>query len=336
MSRRRLLTALALLPAVAAVTSPASLFELPTANHALFQPAGGEQFLVGTVGKPWTSGGFGCVRSDGWQFHEGLDIRCLQRDAHSEPTDPVLATADGTVVYASSRPALSNYGNYLVLRHRVAGLEIYSLYAHLSALHVRVGQSVRAGEVIATMGHTANTHEGISKDRAHLHFELDLLANPRFAAWFAKSSPGERNDHGAYNGQNLLGFDPRRVLLWQQQLGDKFNFVQCLTSEAELCRVLVRAPNLAWALRYPMLGRRNPLAEKEGVAGYELALNYSGLPFEFTPRAASEFRTPAKIRLLSVNAAEQKKNPCGRLVSDRSGAWKLTSKGERLLDLLTY
>lgn len=100
---------------------------------------------MGTVGKPWTSGCFGCVRSDGWQMHEGLDIRCLQRDKHGEPTDPVMATADGTVVYINSRPSLSNYGNYVVVQHRVEGLDIFSLYAHLSA--VRTGpESGDAGE----------------------------------------------------------------------------------------------------------------------------------------------------------------------------------------------
>src|SRR6059058_1501803 len=104
-------------------------FHLPTANHALFEPGGEEKFFVGTAGKPWTTGAFGCVRSDGRQLHEGLDIRCLQRDQRGEPTDPVMATADGTVAYISRRPALSNYGTYLVLRHQVEGLEIYSLYA---------------------------------------------------------------------------------------------------------------------------------------------------------------------------------------------------------------
>src|SRR3982750_3894665 len=55
-------------------------FQLPTANHALFEKGGEERFFVGTVGKPWTTGTFGCVRSDGHQLHEGLDIRSLQRD----------------------------------------------------------------------------------------------------------------------------------------------------------------------------------------------------------------------------------------------------------------
>src|SRR5258707_1863530 len=109
----------------------AQSFHLPTANHAIFEHGHEDKFLVGTVGKPWTSGGFGCVRTEGWQMHEGLDIKCLQRDAHGEPADPVLAAADGTVAYINTRSSLSNYGNYIVLRHEVDGLEVYTLYAHL-------------------------------------------------------------------------------------------------------------------------------------------------------------------------------------------------------------
>ena len=90
------------------LAAQAQTFHLPTANQALFEKGGGERFFVGTVGKPWMSGTFGCVRSEGWQMHEGIDIRCLQRDKRGEPTDPVLATADGTVAYISTRPSLSN------------------------------------------------------------------------------------------------------------------------------------------------------------------------------------------------------------------------------------
>ena len=107
--------------ALIALAVRAQPFQFPTANHALLEKDGVERFFVGTVGKPWTSGTFGCVRSDGWQLHEGLDIRCLQRDKRGEPSDPVLATADGTVVYISTRPSLSNYGNFLVVRHQDEG-----------------------------------------------------------------------------------------------------------------------------------------------------------------------------------------------------------------------
>src|SRR5690349_10797248 len=127
---RRLLAVLAF--QFVAATGAADLFLLPTANQAIYERGGSERFFVGTVGKPWTSGTFGCVRSDGWQIHEGLDIRCLQRDRRGEPSDPIVATADGTVAYINRKPSLSNYGNYLIIRHNIQGIELYSVYAHLS------------------------------------------------------------------------------------------------------------------------------------------------------------------------------------------------------------
>jgi murein DD-endopeptidase MepM/ murein hydrolase activator NlpD len=310
-----------------AVAAQAQTFQPPTTNHALFEKGGEEQYFVGTAGKPWTTGTFGCVRTGGWQMHEGLDIRCLQRDRHGEPSDPVLATADGTVAYISTRPSLSNYGNYLVLRHQVEGLEIYSLYAHLREIRpdLKIGQAVKAGETVATMGRTANTRESISKDRAHVHFELNLLVNDRFASWYKKTFPDQRNDHGEWNGQNLLGIDPRPILVGQNQQGAKFSVLGCLQGQAELCRVLVRKTYFPWLKRYAALVRPNPRAEKEGIAGYEMALNVNGVAFELIPRAPSEIKGKARFRLLSVNEAEYHKNPARRLVAKTGNHWELTS-----------
>ena len=323
-------------PCLSSAQTSIQPFQLPTANTALFEKGGEEKFFVGTAGKSWTTGTFGCVRSGGWQMHEGLDIRCLQRDKHGEPTDEVMAAADGTVAYVNSRPALSNYGNYLVLRHRVEGLEIYSLYAHLREVRAKTGQSVKAGEVIAVMGRTANTEETISKERAHVHFELNLLVNDRFAGWFKKSSPGERNDHGEWNGQNLLGMDPRLIFLQEHESGAKFSLLSFLQHETELCRVFVRKTNFPWVQRYHALVHANPLAQKEGVAGYELALDFNGVVFELVPRAASEIKGQAKFQLLSVNEAEYHRNPARRLVAMNGSRWELTSHGLSLLELLTY
>jgi murein DD-endopeptidase MepM/ murein hydrolase activator NlpD len=321
-----------------AVAAQAQTFQLPTANRALFETGGEERHFVGTAGKPWMTGTFGCVRSGGWQIHEGLDVRCLQRDRSGEPADPVLATADGTVAYISTRPSLSNYGNYLVLCHQVDGLEIYSLYAHLREMRhdLRVGQTVKAGETIAVMGRTANTRESISKDRAHVHFELNLLVNDRFASWFKKTSPDQRNDHGEWNGQNLLGIDPRAILLGQHQHGAKFSLLNYVQGQTELCRVLVRKTYFPWLKRYAALVRPNPRTDKEGVAGYEIALNFNGVAFELTPRAASEIKGNAKFQLLSVNEPEYHRNPARRLVARKGARWELTSHGLNLLELLTY
>ena len=78
------------------------------------------------------------------------------------------------------------------------------------------------------MGRTTNTHEGISKERAHVHFELNLLVNDRYAEWHKRALPDQRNDHGDWNGQNLAGIDPRLILLEQRRLGDKFSLLNFL------------------------------------------------------------------------------------------------------------
>jgi hypothetical protein len=312
-------------------------FYLPTANHALYEKDGDERFFVPTPGKGPASGSFGCVRSDGWQMHEGLDIRCLQRDRHGEPTDPVTATAAGIVVYMSDHPALSNYGRYIVIQHQIDGVAVFSLYAHLQALRpgLRVGAAVQAGETIGLMGRTSNTRGGITKDRAHVHFELNLLYSERFSAWFNRRYPGERNDHGIWNGQNLVGMDPRLILLSERQLGARFNLATWIQHRTELCRVMVRAANFPWVQRYPMLVKKSPAAMKEGVAGYEMALDFNGLPFEAIARGPSEFRSPSRFQLLSVNEAEYTKNPCRRLVRHEGSHWQLGNNGLSLLELLT-
>ena len=321
-----------------ALGASAERLQLPTANQALFEPGGEERFFVGTVGQPWTTGTFGCVRSEGWKIHEGLDIRCLRRDRHGEPEDPVMATAAGTVMYVNQKSGLSNYGRYVVLRHLLEGMEVYSLYAHLQSVAegLHHGQEVRAGEVIATMGRSTNTREGISKDRAHVHFELDLIMNDRFADWHRKNLPGQRNDHGDWNGQNLNGLDPRLILLEQQKLGAQFSLVRFIRSEPELCRVQVRATNFPFLRRCPALVRRNPVAERAGVAGYEIALDYNAVPIDLIPRSAEELRGPGKFTLLSVNEGEQTRHPARRLVAKRGAGWELTTHGLSTLDLLTF
>ncbi len=313
-------------------------FQLPTANRAIFESGAEEKYFVGTVGKPWVSGTFGCVRSGGWQVHEGLDVKCLQHDKKGEPTDPVLATADGTVAYLNTRPSLSNYGNYLILRHRIDGLEVFSLYAHLREIRagLKVGDPVKVGETIAVLGRTTNTRQGISKDRAHVHFELNLLVSDHFSRWHDKHLPDQRNDHGEWNGQNLVGLDPRLILLEQKAKGARFSLQQFIRSQTELCRVLVLVREFPWVKRYPALVLRHPAADKAVIAGYEIALNFNGLPCQLIPRTAAEIKGKTKFQLLSVNEAEQRKNPGRKLVTKKNGHWELANHGLQLLELLTF
>lgn len=80
--------------------------------------------------------------------------------------DPVLAAADGRVVYAGS--GLRGYGNLVILKHNNTYL---TAYAHNQTLLVKEDQSVRRGQKIAEMGST-------DADRVQLHFEIRRQGKP--------------------------------------------------------------------------------------------------------------------------------------------------------------
>jgi peptidoglycan LD-endopeptidase LytH len=318
---------------------PGQSLLLPTPNRALFAPGAEEKFFAPTPGKTWTAGTFGCVRSDGHQLHEGIDILWTRRDKRGEPTDPVSAAAEGSVAYVNRKAGLSNYGNYVILRHRLDGLEFCTLYAHLASIREGLdkGDVVKAGEVLGVLGRTTNTKTRIAAERAHLHFEIAVVASERYATWHEANLKGLRNDHGNWNGRNLLGLDPRAVFLRQRADGDKFSLVRFVQSQTELCRVLVRSADFPFARAHRALIRANPTAEREGAAAYEVSLNFNGVPCVIVPRAPSEVKGySAKVHLLSVNDAEQRAHGCRKLLTAKGGRWELSTDARQLLDLLFH
>ena len=80
--------------------------------------------------------------------------------------DPVVASADGRVVYAGA--GLRGYGNLIILKHNNTFL---TAYAHNQALLVREDQAVRQGQKIAEMGSS-------DADRVKLHFEVRRQGKP--------------------------------------------------------------------------------------------------------------------------------------------------------------
>lgn len=80
--------------------------------------------------------------------------------------DPVLAAADGRVVYAGA--GLRGYGNLIILKHNNTYL---TAYAHNQALLVREDQAVKQGQKIAEMGSS-------DTDRIKLHFEVRRQGKP--------------------------------------------------------------------------------------------------------------------------------------------------------------
>ena len=91
--------------------------------------------------------------------NKGIDIA-------GKAGDPVVAAADGKVVYAGS--GLRGYGQLIILKHNNTYL---TAYAHNRALLVKEDQSVTKGQKIAEMGNT-------DADRVKLHFEVRRQGKP--------------------------------------------------------------------------------------------------------------------------------------------------------------
>lgn len=99
----------------------------------------------------------------GRRMHSGCDIKGV-------PGEKIYAAFSGVV--RLSKP-YSGYGNVVVIRHS-NGLE--TVYSHNTKNLVKVGQSVTAGQPIATIGRTG------SATTEHLHFEVRVMGqtiNPR-------------------------------------------------------------------------------------------------------------------------------------------------------------
>ncbi len=93
------------------------------------------------------------------RHHHGVDLAAPEQS-------PIRAIASGQVVYADP---YAGYGNLVVLRHDDG---MTSHYGHCRTIKVTIGQRVRPGQMIATVGNT-----GISTG-PHLHFEIRSGGEP--------------------------------------------------------------------------------------------------------------------------------------------------------------
>lgn len=93
------------------------------------------------------------------QRNKGLDF-------NGKAGEPVLAAADGRVMYAGS--GLRGYGNMVIIKHNNSYL---TAYAHNQTLLVKEDQAVRKGQKIAEMGSS-------DADQVMLHFEVRKQGKP--------------------------------------------------------------------------------------------------------------------------------------------------------------
>lgn len=329
------------LPALAQ-SQPESLnLALPTDNDAIYRGDGPgfyqyiERDYQGVRSTPWEGGQYGFVRNPTetpagiiyTRFHEGIDIRPLERDARGEPVDPVRAIAAGLVVHTNLVPSFSNYGNYVVVEHRWEGSSYYSLYAHLSSIQVQVGQRVERRDQLGVMGHTG---AGLNQARAHLHLELNLMLSRKFELWhdnFVKTDP---NRQGPYNGINLVGLDIARLYLALQKR-PSLTIPEFLAEEETFYRVLLPASkNFDLARFYPWMIARKM---EEQPASWEVSFNRVGVPVKIAP-SAKQVGGPevSYLKESGMNASYLTRDQ----IAGRGAGAHLTKKGKQFMQLLIY
>ena len=76
---------------------------------------------------------------------------------------PIIAISDGDIIYAGNRDA-KGYGKEIVLKSKNG---LFARYGHLNNIFVKIGDKVKAGEIIGEVGNS-----GLSSG-PHLHFEIN-------------------------------------------------------------------------------------------------------------------------------------------------------------------
>jgi murein DD-endopeptidase MepM/ murein hydrolase activator NlpD len=314
---------------------------LPTDNDAIYRGDGPEFYQYidrdyqGVKSTPWQGGQYGFVRDPVetpagtvyTRFHEGVDIRPLQRDEKGEPIDPVRAIAAGVVVHTNLTASYSNYGRYVVVEHRWDGCKYYSLYGHLSSIQVRVGQRVQQRDQLGVMGHTG---DGLNQVRAHLHLELNLMLSAHFESWHDSLFKTDPNHNGPFNGINLMGIDIARLYL---ALRDRpaLTIPEFLAEEETLYRILLpESAHFDLPKFYPWM-----LAPKSGEkpASWEVSFNRAGVPLKIAP-SGKQVGGPT-LSYLKPTETESSYLTRGQ-VAGRGQSARLTDKGKRFAQLLIY
>jgi len=276
--------------------------------------------------------GYGMIRNGGARMHEGVDIRPVApRDKKGEPTDVVMAAMGGRIAYANPAPN-GAYGRYVVLEHRIAGVTLYTLYAHLASIDATTvaGRAIAAGGRLGVMGRSDGSG-GFPKERAHLHFEVGLRLSSNFARWYADRRYPDPNLHGNYNGYNLTGLNPV----------DFFNFIRQSGGEPteKAVEAWVRNNDIAVLVDAPVSGTPDILTRNPGLvvgagpakaAGWRIGFTADGVPVRWEPLPA----TPAALKIVSVdNTLATEARRYGLVVPKKRGVYEPASKLRTALEL---
>ncbi len=262
----------------------------PTSGHKSFPGIQYNSYIQPAGSGKIESGLYGCVRSNGNQFHEGIDIKAVRRDRRGEALDNIVAAMDGEISHISKIAGKSSYGRYIVIEHTSLKPALYTLYAHLKSVssNLIIGQKVKAGQTIGVMGRSSSGYR-IPKYRAHLHFEIGFRLTNNFDSWYQWKKFDNKNFHGNYNGYNLSGIDPIAFYRAYQSSGLKSlkNYIFNLPTAYKL-RVI--SNSIPWFVkRYPSIVMY-PNSNDKLLYGWDIEFTASGIPKKWIPLTDSKYK----------------------------------------------
>ena len=312
--------------------TPTFQLSWPTPNPAFARGMGYSAFLQKTgPDKEFSSGAFGCVRNNGYKFHEGLDLYPVKRDPKGKAEDSIFAITDGIVTHINATAGYSAYGKYVVLEHKNLTPSLYSLYAHLDSISPKlaVGSKVSIAQVIGKMGNSSSGYR-IPLNRSHLHFEIGLRLTNKFQNWYNKKRFSSKNRHGNYSGFNLVGIDP--IQFYSEYKKKSFatpeDFLRTLSPSVIVQVKTSKTPD--FVTRYPSLS----VAKKSNNSnGWKVTFGPYGIPLLIEP--VTELISPKEkqIQVLSFNPESQKK-PCRRLTKKMGNQYVPAEQLQTYLELI--
>lgn len=318
----------------AGVSAQSANFHWPTPNRAFAERKSYEEFVQPTESGRAVSGLFGCVRSGGRQFHEGLDLLALNRDRRGEPTDEIFSVNSGIVRYVNRTPGWSDYGRYVVIEHPAYSLGAISLYAHLASVErsVEPDASVEAGQRLGVMGRSAASYS-IPRERAHLHLELGVWLSTNFQSWYDAQRYRTRNRHGIYNGFNVVGLDYLDFVERQRagEVQDLQNYVVRLPVAVSV--VIREEMRPDFVQRYPALVAE---VSPDHLAGWQIDFTWFGLPKYWRPLTDADLaQVPGEEPTIVFHDAKLlERYPCQSVVQMRRGSALPGPKLRQILAIL--
>jgi len=184
---------------------------------------------------------------------------------------PVHAAADGVVIFAGAdkeavySPWANFYGNVIVIQHEN---DLFTLYAHLSAINIQAGQPVKMGEKIGEVGQS-----GVATG-SHLHFEVrhgdveDYFATENPELWLVPN----RDENGHALGTLMISIVDESVQLLFSEITVQYYLDRSQPN--------VRAYYIDTYSNDMALGKENAALSDLSAGSYRIAFTMNGQLYE--------------------------------------------------------